>query len=150
MSTLSGELLTNEIWEYTEYFPLREEQTWAEWAWGRTVSRGPRCHMSRCYHCPPSRLLILFIWFFPGTFCFHECIWKYRSETSEQSRAADLRRQLPAQHVLEAEQLLGRVMGPVDRVEDVHLLRHLPQFGHGVTSQRVNVQGVPKKRLISV
>ena len=51
----------------------------------------------------------------------------------------DLRRQLPAQHVLEAEQLLGRVMGPVDRVEDVHLLRHLPQLGHGVTSQRVNV-----------
>ena len=49
----------------------------------------------------------------------------------------DLRRQLPAQHVLEAEQLLGRVMGPVDRVEDVHLLRHL--LGHSVTSKRVNV-----------
>ena len=39
--------------------------------------------------------------------------------------------------MLEAEQLLGRVMGPVDRVEDVHLLRHL--LGHGVTSKRVNV-----------
>ena len=61
----------------------------------------------------------------------------HRYETSEQSRAADLRRQRPAQHVLEAEQLLGRVMGPVDRVEDVHLLRHL--LGHGVTSKRVNV-----------
>ena len=32
----------------------------------------------------------LFIWFF-GTFCFHDCIWNCRFETSEQSRAAEQR-----------------------------------------------------------
>ena len=64
--------------------------------------------------------------------CTRLCIWINWSRH-------DLRGQFPAQHVLEAQQLLCRVVCPVDRVEDVHLLRHLPQLGHGVAPQRVDV-----------
>ena len=34
------------------------------------------------------QLRCLFIWFFPGTFCFHECIWKY-IDMKHLSRAAE-------------------------------------------------------------
>ena len=51
----------------------------------------------------------------------------------------DLGGQLGAQRALEAEQLLGGVVRPVEGVQDVHLLGHLPQLGHGVAAQLVQV-----------